>query len=218
MPHEISNLILDHVFCFCDPPAQREVEIAEQAGFSLTAGVRHQGQGTANRCILFQENYLEFIFVDAPTDVKSDPTHLAARANWLKTSASPFGIGLRGFLSPQDKTKFWEYKPPYWPDASIYVFNAAENLQTLPMIFVIPSAVRPMDRKTVNESLMSHKSRSLAMISVDVVGPSYAWPEIPPVTNVRFSEASKHHMNVFVDGHLEQRLKLNQTLSVANPD
>jgi len=52
-----SNLILDHLFCFCEPPAKREVEIAERAGFALTAGTRHQGQGTANRCIVFEENY-----------------------------------------------------------------------------------------------------------------------------------------------------------------
>ena len=58
----MSNFTLDHLFCFCEPELSRETENATRAGFTLNPGNRHPGQGTANRAIIFKENYLEFIY------------------------------------------------------------------------------------------------------------------------------------------------------------
>ncbi|MGE5084702.1 MAG: hypothetical protein ACM3MG_00270 [Bacillota bacterium] len=55
---------------------------------------RHLGQGTANRAIIFKENYLEFIFMDLLGDAKKNPLRLDKRAEWNNTCASPFGICL----------------------------------------------------------------------------------------------------------------------------
>ena len=90
----MSNFTLDHLFCFCEPELFRETENATRAGFTLNPGNRHPGQGTANRAIIFKENYLEFIFMDLPGDAKKNPLRLDKRADWSNTGASPFGICL----------------------------------------------------------------------------------------------------------------------------
>ena len=87
----MSNLTLDHLFCFCEPQLSKETKNTTQAGFTLHPGNPHLGQGTANRAIIFKENYLEFIFMESPGDAKKNPLRLDKRADWSNTGASPFG-------------------------------------------------------------------------------------------------------------------------------
>ena len=123
----MSNFNLDHIFCFCEPQLVRESEIATEAGFTFNPVNRHLGQGTANRAIIFEENYLELIFIDSFVDAQKNPLRLDKRADWQKTAASPFGICLRGSISENERPEFWEYHPPYWPDGVIFIHKSNEE-------------------------------------------------------------------------------------------
>lgn len=69
--------------------------IAEKNGFNLTLGTKHLGQGTANRSILFAENYVELIFLESlkagTTKVfgASFELQLRYRSNGLLNDRSP---------------------------------------------------------------------------------------------------------------------------------
>ena len=61
-------------------------------------GRDHPGQGTANRCIFFENGYLELLWVADRGEVTAAitrPTELDRRSRWRETAASPFGIALR---------------------------------------------------------------------------------------------------------------------------
>lgn len=119
-------LELDHVFCFCESQLP-ELQKVEEMGFSVYPTRTHQGQGTANRCILFQENYLELIYLSSKEDSLKNPLKLYKRAEWKETAASPFGIALRGNIPDEHKNEFWEYRPSYSPNQTIYIHKFNEQ-------------------------------------------------------------------------------------------
>ncbi|WP_413582382.1 VOC family protein [Bdellovibrio sp. HCB288] len=123
----MSNFTLDHIFCFCESQLSGEAEKATNVGFTLYPGNRHPGQGTANRAIMFEDNYLEFIFLESVNDAQKNPLRLDKRADWRNTGASPFGICLRGAIAEADSYQFWAYHPPYWQGGVIFVHKSNES-------------------------------------------------------------------------------------------
>lgn len=211
----MANFVLDHIFCFCEPTLADEIKNTDNAGFTLHSGTRHPGQGTANRAILFQENYLEFIFLESLSDANNNPLKLAQRANWHKTGASPFGICLRGEIPLGEYDQFWEYHPPYWPDGVIFIHKSNEESPDQPFVFIIPSSARPVDRPKLNPSLLSHKTNSTAILKVEIKGPNYKWPQISESQQITLTKADSPHMRVTIDGKLPNEIYLNDLLSVA---
>ena len=210
----MSNFTLDHIFCFCEPQLTCESENAAKAGFTINSGTRHQGQGTANRSIIFEENYLELIFLESVTDAQTNPLRLDKRADWRKTGASPFGICLRGAISKNEINQFWSYRPPYWPDRVIFIHKSNEESPEQPLIFVIPSSIRPADRPNANVTHFHHRSVSKAIQKVDVSGPDYQWPQLSKPQAVLLSKTQQPHMAVSIDGKLPDEVFLNGLLSI----
>ena len=83
----MSTLKLDHIFCFCEPEGIREVKKCAEIGLTVTDKREHLGQGTANRCIMFNENYLELIFLNNINEAVSNQLRLEKRAYWKKTGS-----------------------------------------------------------------------------------------------------------------------------------
>ena len=91
---------LDHVFVVVQPGAAAEIKALQSAGLTVASRVaKHDGQGTASRAVLFENAYLELIWVDP--SVAIDAEHASA-AQWFREAAawrtsghSPFGLGLR---------------------------------------------------------------------------------------------------------------------------
>src|SRR6516162_5213088 len=108
---------IDHVLIFTSlgaPEAERLI------AFGLFEGTpnRHPGQGTANRRFFFQNAFLEFLWVEAPSETQSllvRRTALWERWSRRGRGASPFGIGFRPEPGAVDELPFpgWEYRPPY---------------------------------------------------------------------------------------------------------
>jgi Glyoxalase-like domain len=103
-------LELDHVIVFLRGPREVGAVRSQLAGLALDDGVRHVGQGTRNRRIVFPESYVELLWIDVPADARRSGLRFAERC---AGTACPFGVVLRGRL-PQ-RRGFVEYAVPSGP-------------------------------------------------------------------------------------------------------
>jgi hypothetical protein len=95
-----SRVELDHVFIVVEPGAPGAAAALQSAGLTLQSTARtHPGQGTSSIAVMFENAYLELIWVD--TTVPVDSRNAAAfewfrkAEAWRVNGASPFGLGLR---------------------------------------------------------------------------------------------------------------------------
>lgn len=71
-PRQGSRVELDHVFIVVSPGASAEIEALQSAGLTVGSRVtQHPGLGTASRSVLFENAYLELIWVDSSVPVDS---------------------------------------------------------------------------------------------------------------------------------------------------
>jgi hypothetical protein len=98
-------LQLDHLIVFLPDAAGADV-----AGLVLDPGVRHAGQGTRNRRILFPDSYIELLWIDDPADALVSGLSFVRRCTG---DGCPFGVVLRGRLP--DRSGFVDYAVPDGP-------------------------------------------------------------------------------------------------------
>lgn len=215
-------LEIDHIYSFCDSSLP-EVARLENHGLTLTAGRTHRGQGTANRCVMFEENYFELIYLASEHEARSNPLRLDRRADWRTTGASPFGIALRGQLAEEDREKFWAYHPPYAPGMVIWIHEANEKNPELPMIFVMefPSNVAIEDLKPRHrfpeKQLLKHSLGTTRIESLIAFGPGLRWPLAEEVEGVRFEASPRPHLHLHIDARRKINFAMNDLCSFANP-
>lgn len=139
-------LELDHVFIWVSEGAP---ESSALQGLGLRADPtvhRHAGQGTSSVVFAFQRAYLELIWVDEPEVAarkgREMGTDLLARADWRRTGASPFGVGLRrrapGAEPPIPTRKYWAE----WMKPETFILVAEDSLDVRePLYFVVPEDI-----------------------------------------------------------------------------
>lgn len=142
---------LDHVF-ICSQINAPEIQTILDLGLIEGRSNVHPGQGTANRCIFWQNLMLELLFVVNEKEVSSQiitPTRLKERCNYRQTGYSPFGIAFR--CDETDKSLpflTWAYKPPYLPKH--LQIDIAQNTHPYePLIFIVPFK-KPTKSKLIN--------------------------------------------------------------------
>jgi len=139
---------LDHLFVCTNLDAP---EVTQLVSIGLTEGLSgvHQGQGTANRCFLFHNTYLELIWVHTYEEARSpltERTRIFERWKDRANGTCPFGICLRP-ARPSGSTDLpftaWDYLPQYVATSSpIHIGTNSDRLAE-PMLFFIESASRP---------------------------------------------------------------------------
>jgi hypothetical protein len=97
---------LDHVIVFV---AGREAAERLFPGFVLEAGIRHVGQGTRNRRVVFARNYVEAVWVDPEVGRRGGP---GGAARYAPGAACPFGVVLRGTVFERDRERYVPYQVP----------------------------------------------------------------------------------------------------------
>jgi hypothetical protein len=200
-------LQLDHVFSFCEPELPEAARF-ENEGLIVNKGRDHQGQGTANRCVLFSENYFEMIFLRSEKEASVNPLRLDLRSNWRTTGASPFGIALRGELSPADRDEFWVYNPPYAPGSTILICKTNESQPRLPLIFV-------METSGPKKESPAHRLGTTRIESLIAFSPGGHWPLSEKVNGVRIESAPRPHLHLHLDGHEKRNFAINELCSFA---
>lgn len=145
-----SGWSIDHLFVFVAPGA---LEAAALTRLGLVESFRraHPGQGTANVCFCFDNAYLELLWVadaDEAATCALARCGLAARADWRRTGASPFGIALRS-ADPGAAAPFpcWDYAAPFLPAGMAIPVATAGDDPRQPLLFRSPGNARP-DRWT----------------------------------------------------------------------
>lgn len=139
---------LDHVFVCTNLDAPEATQLVS-LGLSEGPSRAHLGQGTANRCFLFQNAYLELIWVHSAEEARSPltrRTRLLERWTGRAGETCPFGICLRP-VRPSIGSGLpfaaWDYSPRYMATSSpIYIGTNSDRLAE-PMLFFIESASRP---------------------------------------------------------------------------
>ena len=128
-----------------------EIKALEDIGLrALAEATHHIGQGTASRVFVFENAYLELIWVDdeqaATKNAARTGIDMKTRAQWKQTGASPFGIGLHYLpgkaAAPFPVTKYWaEWMKPN----TTIEFAQDVTTNTEPMYFILPDYLSVTD-------------------------------------------------------------------------
>jgi hypothetical protein len=134
-------LELDHVFVAVQPDAPQIAQLAA-AGFQTAETREHVGQGTASSGVFFENAYVEFIWLLDRREAESAAirrTRLAERLD-PKTTASPFGCGLRGHDLADEPLPFatWDYRAPYLPEGVSIPMGDNSGCLAEPLLFHLP--------------------------------------------------------------------------------
>ncbi|ANH81816.1 hypothetical protein A8C56_13245 [Niabella ginsenosidivorans] len=132
---------IDHIFIFTDDNGSIADELAD-LGLTEGGSRNHEGQGTANRTFVFENFYLEILWVRDEQEIKSNkilPTGLHTRAGLGTTPASPFGLCIENTDETEALFKnAFPYQPDYFPQGkTIDILNREHNLY-LPWTFRLP--------------------------------------------------------------------------------
>jgi hypothetical protein len=141
------RLELDHAYIVVEPGGAAGIDALRRAGLTVAAEPRrHEGQGTASVSAMFENAYLELIWVDSTVPVDAD--HLATfewfqRASaWRSNGRSPFGLGMRRL--PGDTAPLpvpVRLEPAQWlPEGSAYELLLQPEDSLAADMFVVPAA------------------------------------------------------------------------------
>ncbi len=141
------TLELDHLFVFVGPqdaaPGGGAFEALKALGLEPSYTRRHEGQGTANLCLAFDNAYLELLYVADEDELKTSPLGRAgfvARAMWRETAASPLGIAIRGGELPGGR---WRYRNPQFPPGVSIGISTESDDAAMPFVFSSPGTAPP---------------------------------------------------------------------------
>lgn len=152
---------LDHLF-ICSQVNAPEIEQILDLGLVEGRSNMHPGQGTANRCIFFENFMLELLFAINEEEISSPiikPTQLQERCNYHQTGYSPFGVAFRRTeIDTELPFKTWAYKPPYLPD-NLQIDIARDTASYEPFLFVIP--FKKVQAQPINHPVGIHKVSKL---------------------------------------------------------
>jgi hypothetical protein len=211
------NLEIDHVFCFVDPEL-KELEKLVKKGFKANISRIHQGQGTANRCVFFKKNYLELIYLTSIEEAKATPLKLHIRALWQETGACPFGIGLRGHMSKEERKLFREYKPKYLPKGEFLIYKESLKRPYYPFFFIVPAKERladywPVNNNSIPQEELEDEFGITAIETAEITG-----PKIEPVSlveniqGITLRKEENYFMKLGLNGDFQDIIHINSLL------
>jgi Glyoxalase-like domain len=208
------SLQFDHLFICVSSGAP---EADRLAAFGLTEGTpnTHPGQGTACRRFFFRNAYLELLWVNEPTEARSEairPTYLWERWVGRTKGVCPFGFIFRPARQHEGDPPFstWEYRPPYLPAS--WSFSVATNAGVLtePMLFYLAFAQRTDNSSNTNRQPVEHAAGLGEISRTELVTPhaDSLSPELQAATNARLvqlSAGAEYLLELGFDGELQER-------------
>lgn len=154
-------LELDHIFVCVSNELDLD-NIPIKFGLNLSTKQIHQGQGTASKCALFDNAYLEFLFPDNVKELQSNlvqPLSLWERIRWRDTEASPFGVSFRFIRNAGQNIPVptWSYNAPFLPRGATIPIVTPSNSMYEPLVFIFKVAKAPSERNLSNPFLLEHR-------------------------------------------------------------
>jgi hypothetical protein len=195
------GLELDHIFVMCEPGGP---ELASLAAIGLDGPPRrsrHEGQGTENACVVFENAFLELIWVHDEREARSPlsaPTRLWDRWAARRAGGCPFGIGVRPATpgaTPPYAT--WPYRPAYLPDGRSIDFAAGTPLDEPELFFMAFAGARPDFRELAQRhTLAPGPITSVTIESPRAAAPSPACAALQAAGIVSFVRADRHGLRL----------------------
>lgn len=187
-------LRIDHVFCFVEPGFPEEDELRE-AGFTVDFGREHPGQGTRNRLVLFDNAYLELIWVSDQAEAEQNVLRLDRRA----FGPCPFGIGLQGRIADPLRRHMWPYELPGLP-GGLWIYEPSTELDG-PLVFVLErdTVSFPRDRD-FPPALFQHPAGARCIEQITVAGPELGSLDLAPIRGLMLEQAPRWSMRLRLDG------------------
>lgn len=187
---------LDHLFV-CTQPDPPEAQALRDLGFRVEFSREHPGQGTANRLLLFPDEYLELLFLADRAEAEANMVRLDRRVDWEQTGASPFGIAMRG---PRGEGPWVSYTLPGFP-SGLWIDGRTLDDPRLPLVFVFDNEELTKGGPSTHgypPALLEHPCGADGIVEAVISGPGLsAAPWLPLPDNVRLEE-----------GPVEMRLRL----------
>lgn len=179
---------LDHVIVFVAGP---EAVASLFPGFVLDQGMRHAGQGTRNRRVLFARNYVEVLWIDDGDLERHSGLGFAPRC--APDAPCPFGVVLRGTVGEPDRDRYVPYQVPGGGPA-LLLLEAARHDPTRPFVAVAETRGAPRALE-----IPRHPSGAVAVGRASLRSPTL--PDLGAMTprDVRF-EAGPARLRLDWDG------------------
>ena len=207
------QLELDHVYIMVAPGGISEIAALQSAGLRLTRPQKHDGEGTTSVAALFENAYLELMWLDSTLSVT--PEHAAAvqqfrqAASWRVSRHSPFGLGLRRI--PGDTGQFQfpiKREPATWIDslAAYEILNQPTDSLAVDLFVAPAGAAVPNWIGRVRErspELFRHAAGGHEITLVRVYDPPLQQPSTLSLlrpTRIETRTASEPLLEIFIDG------------------
>jgi hypothetical protein len=146
---------LDHLFCFVEPDGAA-IAALETQGLAVSYRRDHIGQGTANACFVFDNAFLELLWLTDAADACSPAiarTKLWERSQWQNQNTCPYGLAWRG---DQTDIETWAFMPLYLPEGVAIPVACESDDPRLPMMFTFPGSTAPRDWPAVRRNFAPH--------------------------------------------------------------
>ncbi|MFH1277878.1 MAG: VOC family protein [Candidatus Eisenbacteria bacterium] len=209
------EIMLDHVWIHVVKDAP-EAKALIDSGFQLAPRTAHHvGQGTSSVFFLFQNAYLELIWVDEPEVLRQKAPEFAATLLG-GPKASPFGIGLRRVDPELDRMPF--PTSPRWAEwmkegTSIEVAQTGTEALTDPSIFVVPRymgwdvtvASKPEVLAAAVHQLAFSEVTGVRLHGPGLPSPSPAVQYVFEHGLVQFKTAENHMLELEFDGGRQEK-------------
>lgn len=216
------SVAVDHVFVFVSADAP-EGRVLEDAGFVIMPDTsRHVGQGTASLSVMFENAYLELIWVDDAEEFAAVGLGMPERR--ADPVGSPFGLGLKQTgIAGEIPFATDPYESEWMGDMDPIRMARWAGSVAEPLIFVVPEALR-WDRALAQEPTLArfadHDLELSRLTSVRLVGPgvttaSGALGALVDAGVVQVEEGDRHTAHLTFDGGTRgETLDLRPTLPV----
>lgn len=163
---------LDHLFAFIDPAGSAIADL-EAKGLAVSYRREHIGQGTANACFVFDNAFLELLWLTSETEARSpsiERTKLWERSQWQTMGTCPFGIAWRG---DDEGIETWPFAPPYLPSGVHIPVAYDSDDPRLPMMFTFPGSTAPRDWPQSKRAFPPHPGGWTWLEAVELYSPKH---------------------------------------------
>jgi hypothetical protein len=173
------SIEFDHVFV-CTQHGAPEADLLSGAGFTEGQPNMHVGQGSSCRRFFFRNAYLELIWVHDVAEASRDVVAalgLCERSHYARTSASPFGIGLRAGREVQLPFATWSYQAKYLAAGDGLEIVTAAHAYKEPLVFLMRGGMRPDQYPATRRQPLDHPCRAEEItglqVTVDALASSF---------------------------------------------
>ena len=204
---------LDHVYVIVQPGGASEIAALKSAGFQIAPPQKHEGEGTTSVAALFDNAYVELMWLDSTLSVT--PEHAASAqqfreaAAWRVSRHSPFGIGLRRL--PGDTMEFAfpiKRESAPWIDsvAAYEILNQpadslAVDLFVVPRAAAVPNWIERVRKRSPH--LLTHPGGGHSITAVRIQGTLEQQPSTFSLVRpgrVETLTAPEPLLEIYVDG------------------